>query len=57
MCRRCCGLRYSSQAEGGRAARAMFKIVRRLDPSAQINNLPPKPKGIHWRTYERFAHR
>jgi hypothetical protein len=35
----------------------MFKIVRRLDPSAQINNLPPKPKGIHWRTYERLAHR
>jgi hypothetical protein len=59
MCLRCCGLRYSSQAEtrGGRAVRAMFKIVRRLDLSAQINNLPLKPKGMHWRTYERLVHR
>ena len=57
MCRRCCGLRYSSQGEtrAGRATRAMFKIVWRLDPSAQINDLPPKPKGMHWRTYDRLV--
>jgi hypothetical protein len=59
MCRRCCGLRYSSQAEtrAARATRAMFKIVRTLDPSAQINDLPPKPKGMHWSTYDRLVDR
>jgi hypothetical protein len=59
MCRRCCGLRYTSEAEtrSDRATRAMFKIVRRLDPSAEFNDLPSKPKGMHWRTYERLADR
>ena len=37
-CRRCHGLRYSSQAEtrADRATRAMFKIVRRLDPTRRV---------------------
>jgi hypothetical protein len=58
-CRRCHGLRYSSQAEtrADWATRAMFKIVRQLDPTAEFNDLPPKPKGMHWRTYERLAER
>ena len=34
-----------------------FKIVRRLDPDADCNELPPKPKGMHWKTYERLAER
>ena len=34
----------------------MFKIVRRLDPEQDINELPPKPKGT-WRTYARLAER
>jgi hypothetical protein len=58
-CRRCHGLRYSSQAETrtDRANRGMWKVVKRLDPEAQYNDLPPKPRGMHWRTYERLAER
>jgi hypothetical protein len=50
---------YSSQAEtrADRATRAMFKIVRRLDPEEDCNDLPWKPKGMHWRTYNRLAQR
>ncbi len=58
-CRRCHGVRYRSQGEtrADRATRGMFKIVQRLYPKAEINDLPPKPKGMHWRTYERLAER
>jgi hypothetical protein len=58
-CRRCYRLRYASQAEtrADRATRGMFKIVRRLDPDTRYNDLPPKPKGMHWCTYERLAER
>ena len=35
----------------------MWKIVKRLYPEARFNDLPPKPKGLHWRTYERLAER
>ena len=58
-CRRCHRLSYSSQAEcrADRATRAMFKIVRRLDPEENCNDLPPKPKGMHLRTYNRLLDR
>ena len=58
-CRCCHRLSYSSQAEtrADRATRAMFKIVRRLDPGEDCNDLPPKPKGMHWRTYNRLVDR
>jgi hypothetical protein len=58
-CRRCHRLSYSSQAEAraDRATRAMFKIVTRLDPEENCNDLPRKPKGMHWRTYHRLAER
>ena len=58
-CRCCHRLSYSSQAEtrADRATRAMFKIVRRLDPEEDCNDLPPKPKGMHRRTYERLVER
>lgn len=58
-CRRCSRLSYSSQAESraDRANRAMFKIVRRLDPTQDFNELPPKPKGMHWQTYNRLDDR
>ena len=39
------------------ATRAMFKIVKRLDPEEECNDLPLKPKGMHWRTYNRLADR
>jgi hypothetical protein len=58
-CRRCYRLSYCSQAEtrADRATRGMFKIVKRLDPEEDCNDLPPKPKGMHWRTYERLVDR
>jgi len=58
-CLRCHGLRYLSQSEtqSGRANRGMFKIVKRLDPKATCIELPPKPRGMHWRTYERLVDR
>lgn len=58
-CRRCHHLRYSSQAEtkADRATRAMFKIVKRLAPEQDYNDLPAKPKRMHWRTYNRLAKR
>jgi hypothetical protein len=58
-CRRCRQVRYTSQSETGadRATRAMFKIVKRLDPKESCNDLPAKPKGMHWRTYNRLVER
>jgi hypothetical protein len=58
-CRRCHRLRYLSQRETrrGRANLGMMKIVKRLDPEATCNSLPPKPNGMHWSTYERLSER
>ena len=58
-CRCCHRIRYSSQSETElhRASRAMLKIVQRLDPEAEWDDLPFKPKGMHWRTYRRLAAR
>jgi hypothetical protein len=58
-CRRCRHVRCSSQSEtrSDRATRAMFKIVKRLDPQEECNDLPWKPKGMHWRTYNRLVER
>ena len=58
-CRRCHRLRYASQREtrSGRANLGMMKIVKRLDPKAMCNALPPKPTGMHWSTYDRLAER
>ena len=58
-CRRCHRLRYLSQREtrSGRANLGMMKVVKRLDPEATCNALPPKPKCMHWSTYDRLAER
>lgn len=56
-CRRCHGLRYESQNEPAyaRGANRCHKIRARL---GQVDSLdrpfPPKPKGMHWRTYRRL---
>jgi hypothetical protein len=56
QCRKCHQLRYASTAEttSGRAVRGMLKIVKLLDPEECCNTLPPRPKGMHWKTYERL---
>jgi hypothetical protein len=60
-CRRCHRLRYLSQRETkeDRATRQMLKIVKRLNPDDPdpCNDLPEKPKGMHWSTYDRMVER
>lgn len=54
VCRHCGNLAYSSQSEdaGDRALRRAQTIRKQLGGSANMFELfPPKPKGMHWRTY------
>ncbi len=50
-CRRCLNLAYSSEAESrlGRIWRQHHKIEAKLDTDCE------KPKGMHWRTYEKLC--
>jgi hypothetical protein len=56
-CRQCKGLAYSSQGEADddRAARRADRIRKRLgwEPGI-LNGNGWKPKGMHWRTFERL---
>jgi len=60
-CRHCYGLAYRCQQENSflRALRRMDKICERLggDTTGIIPSLQygKKPKGMHWRTYERLS--
>ena len=56
-CRQCKDLAYACQGESGadRAARRADRIRKRLGWELGILNEPGlKPKGMHWRTYERL---
>ena len=46
-----------SRDAGGSGNAALFKIVRRLNPEEACNDLPGKPKRMHWKTYELLAER
>jgi hypothetical protein len=48
---------YASVGQTHSLDGGILKIVRRLDPSAEVNDLPPKPKGMHWSTYDRLVER
>lgn len=54
-CRHCYGLCYGSQKEnaGDRALRQAWKIRERLGQKdgGHMEELPEKPKGMHWDTY------
>lgn len=56
-CRRCNGLKYDTQYEPpfARAATRALKIRERLGGRGGIDDpFPAKPKGMHWRAYERL---
>ncbi len=60
LCRHCYNLAYDSQREALRH-RLLYKaqdIRRRLGGSANmLAPFPWKPKGMHWKTYERLRHK
>jgi len=60
LCRRCCDLPYASQQETplDRAYRKASKLRRRLEESSGLGDkIRPKPKGMHWRTFEKLRKR
>ena len=57
VCRTCTGMGYQSQREdqSGRLMLKAQRIRRRLGAGPNLSEpFPPKPKGMHWRTYERL---
>ena len=56
-CRRCCRLPYASQQETvlDRANRKALKLRKKLSDDGGIGDpIRTKPKGMHWRTFERL---
>ena len=56
-CRQCCGLGYATQKEGAgdRAITKADKLRKRMGWEAGIlNGDGGKPKGMHWKTYQRL---
>jgi hypothetical protein len=59
-CRHCHGLVYASQRQGptGRGIRRAQKIRMRLGGTSDLTKpFPQKPRGMHWRTYNRLRER
>ena len=56
-CRHCYQLAYTSQQESAhqRGLWKSHKIRIRLGGSAGMLDFPDKPKGMHWRTYDRLC--
>ena len=57
VCRQCGGLGYATQKEGAgdRASTRADKIRTRLGwPTGILNGDGGKPKGMHWKTYQRL---
>jgi hypothetical protein len=58
-CRGCCGLAYASQQESlwCRGLGKAQKIRAQLGGSSNMAEVfPDRPKGMHWRTYDRLRH-
>ncbi|MFY0609926.1 MAG: hypothetical protein JXQ99_00255 [Hyphomicrobiaceae bacterium] len=59
-CRNCHGLKYESQYEDAvsRATSQRHKLRQRLGQSSSLDDpFPDKPKGMHWKTYQRLVER
>lgn len=57
-CRKCHGLPYSSQMESNsdRASRKANKLRKRLGgEEGALNPIPSRPKGMHYKTYDRIV--
>ncbi len=54
-CRRCCGFAYTSQNEAphSRLLSKAQKMHQQLGGDGVVDDRPPKPKGMHWKTYQR----
>jgi len=59
-CRKCCGFAYASQQESARY-RGLHKArqirVRLRGSPNMLEAFPAKPRGMHWRTYDRLQAR
>lgn len=55
-CRDCYGLTYESRREDPdhRMRRRATRLCLRLGDDPHCDQIPPKPKGMHWRTYHRL---
>lgn len=55
LCRHCYGLAYASQSETAidRLLSQANKLRVKLGGQPGVDMVPPKPLGMHWRTYER----
>jgi hypothetical protein len=58
-CRKACRLAYRSQRETprDRALSGAFALRRKLGADGGIGDYVTKPKGMHWRTFERAMER
>lgn len=56
-CRTCHRIAYQTQREKAhdRVQTRANKIRKRLGGSPGVEMIPRKPKGMHWRTYERYC--
>lgn len=63
LCRYCHDLTYASCQESGdrykELRRKIFKILNilREDETSYMALVPPKPKGLHWKTYNRLENK
>ena len=57
LCRRCYRLGYESRRESleWRMRRKAAKLWRRLGRDPDNERIPPKPTGMHWRTYDKLV--
>lgn len=56
-CRTCHRIAYQTQREKAhdRVQTRANKIRKRLGGPPGVEMIPPKPKGMHWRTYDRYC--